>query len=394
MPLVLAPVVRVAYSTAVTLGRTLPASLLDAARLNPSLLLRHQLSLVMAVLTGLLAREMFLVIRQLGGTATGAFMWALLFAMTPPALSHAFLFFTEIPSALITVFVFRRLVLQQVTTVRTGTILGLLTGFLLLVHARNVGNVAGLTLVALLAAVRDRLTPRMLATIAGGIALGVLGRTLATFVLWGSFVTTPHAALGTASAGGDIAREVFARGTGLLFDREYGLLAYGPIYLLAAPGLLLLAQSHRPLLRDLLIVVACYLAPVLLPLTNVHGWTGGWSPAARFLMPIAPLLWIGVYSYASGATRRGLPLVAGLVLFQLGIDAFVWQFPKTLWNEGDGLSALGWARWLPSWTDPAATLPFAIALAGACAIAYGCWRYTVRTEFSAPHSAAASLPRA
>jgi hypothetical protein len=228
------------------------------------------------------------------------------------------------------------------------------------------------------------------------LGLGALGRTLTIYVLWGGLVTTPHAAFGAAVGAGQFLREVFVRGTGLLFDREYGLLAYGPLYVLAGPGLVALSRYDRRLARDVLVVLACYLIPVLMPVTNVHGWTGGWSPAARFLVPVAPLLWLGVYKYAAQAAPAGTAVVAALVVLQLAIDAFVWQFPKTLWNDGAGVSAFRWSQWLPTWTDSRATLAFAGALGTAFAFGYLCSRFGVAgpANRSDKSLAAPSLPPA
>ena len=175
---------------------------------------------------------------------------------------------------------------------------------------------------------------------------------------------------------------MFVRGTGLLFDREYGLIAYAPVYLLAGPGLLVLSRYGHRLSRDALVVLACYLIPVLMPLTNVHGWTGGWSPAARFLVPVSPLLWLGVYAYAAQAALGGRIVVTALVAVQLAIDALVWQFPKTLWNDGDGVSAFRWNQWMPTWTDSQATLAFAGALGTAFAFAYVCSRFAAVADQS------------
>jgi hypothetical protein len=392
MPLALAPVVRIAYIVAERLGQILPASVVDAGRLNKPLLLRHQISLVMALLTGLLARELFLVLLTLGGTGRTAFGWALLFALTPPIVSHSFLFFTEIPSALMTLFAFRRLSLEPVRTVWMAALVGALTGFLLLVHARNVGIVAGLVLVAVVMVARGAIPMKLLAAFLMAASAGALGRTATTYLLWGAFVTTPHAAIGTSASAAEIVREIFVRGTGLLFDREHGLVGYGPVYLLAGPGLLVLWRGRQRLTRDLWLVLACYLIPVLLPMTNVHGWRGGWSPAARFLVPISPLLWLGVYMFAVHASRGGRLCVAGLVTLQVAIDAFVWQFPKTLWNDGDGVSALRWTQWLPTWIDASATLPFALALGAACAFSYVCSTWLVRPGWSSTPSRAVPLP--
>ena len=351
MPIVLAPIVRVAYATAHWLGDVLPPTLLDRTRLNKGLLLRHQLSLLMALLTGFLARELYLLLRGLGASGRSAFGWALLCALTPPVLSHSFLFFTEIPTALLATFVFRRLSLRAIHTGVDALLVGATTGFLLMLHARNVGLVAGLAIIAVLMA-RQRLFERtLLPLLLIGITAGVVGRTLVTYVLWDSFIQTPHAALGTDLPMSMIGREIFVRATGLLFDREYGLLAYAPIYSLAVPGLVVLSRNAPTLYRNTAIVVGCYLLPVLLPVTNLHGWSGGWSPAARFLLPIVPLLWLPVYAFWAHGARVGKGIATVLLALQIGINAFVWQFPKTLWNDGDGVAAAPFTRWLPTWFE-------------------------------------------
>lgn len=351
MPVGFAPVVRVAYATAHWLGDVLPPTLLDRTKLNKGLLLRHQLSLLMALLTGFLARELYLLLRSLGASGRSAFGWALLCALTPPVLSHSFLFFTEIPTALLATFVFRKLSLRAIHTGVDALLVGGTTGFLLMLHARNVGLVAGLAIIAVLMA-RQRLFERtLLPMLLIGITAGVVGRTLVTYVLWDSFIQTPHAALRTDLPMSMIGREIFVRATGLLFDREYGLLAYAPIYWVAVPGLVVLSRNAPTLYRNTAIVVGCYLLPVLLPVTNLHGWSGGWSPAARFLLPIVPLLWLPVYAFWAHGARVGKGIATVLLALQIGINAFVWQFPKTLWNDGDGVAAAPFTRWLPTWFE-------------------------------------------
>ena len=46
-------------------------------------------------------------------------------------------------------------------------------------------------------------------------------------------------------------------------------------------------------------------------------------------------------------------ILTTFVVLQIALDAFVWQVPKTLWNDGNGSSALRWNQWLPTWTEPA-----------------------------------------
>ena len=375
MPLLFAPFVRVAHPLAAWLGRTLPQWVLDAGRLHASLILRHLFSLAMAFLTGLLARELFFTILELTGRR--AFGWALLFALAPPVLSHAFLFFTEIPSALATLWVFRRLSVAGLRSAGVAALAGGLTGLLMLVHVRNVGIVLGLSIVAALAARRDAWPRARVVAFIAGLALLLAVRTAINYQLWGSLVTSPHAAPGEVGSLVALAGEVSRRATGLLFDREYGLLTYAPIYLLAAPGVILLARARQCAGRDALIVMACCLAPILLPITNVHGWTGGWAPAARFLVPIAALLWLGVHALASRAAGIPRRLVLTLVTLQVVISAFAWQWPKTLWNDGDGISAAPWGWLLPSWVDPAAAPVFALAAVVLAVFGYGAGRPAV-----------------
>jgi hypothetical protein len=375
MPLVFAPVVRVAYPVAERLGQWLPASFMAKARLNDELLLRHQIGLAMAFLTGLLARELFIVLIALGGSRASAFRWALLFAVTPPVLAHSFLFFTEVPAALITLFVFRRLSVEPMQAAGMAVLVGALTGFLLLVHARNVGLVAGLFVLAALGVPRGTMSRTLFMMFVAGAAAAALGRTAVNHALWGTFVTTPHAAIGASASVTETVKEIFVRVTGLLFDREHGLSGYAPAYLLAGPGLIILWARWRRTSQDLLLVTACYLVPVLLPLTNIHGWRGGWSPAARFLVPIVPLLWLGVYAFALRASTRGRVVVAVFVAIQLGIDAALWQFPKMMWNDGDGASAFALTRMLPTWVSPSAAPAFAIVALAAGAFSFVCARY-------------------
>jgi hypothetical protein len=374
MPLILAPALRIAYPVAAWAGRTLPPAWLEAARLHPALLLRHQLSLLMAIVTALVARELFALLRRLGATPRGAMAAALLFAVSPPVLSHSFLLFTEIPAALVVLFVFRRLTAESGHTTPMVAVLGALTGLLVLIHVRNVGLTLGLALTAVLATRRGALSRRHLAVFGVSLAAGVLVRVATTYVMWGSAFATPHAAPGSFSGAGVFVREIFVRATGLLFDREYGLLAYAPVYLLAVPGVLLLASHRGHLFKAMCLVLGGYLVPVLLPVTNVHGWTGGWSPAARFLVPVAPLLWLAVHESAARASGGWRGIVAAIAGVQILINAFVWQWPKALWNDGDGVSAFAGAAWLPTWTDASHWPAFAALLGATLGAAYICRR--------------------
>jgi hypothetical protein len=126
------------------------------------------------------------------------------------------------------------------------------------------------------------------------------------------------------------------RTLGLLFDQEFGLLIYAPLYVCAIAGGIALWKTRRGVTAAIIVTVAAYGTLIILPLTNVHGWTGGWNPAGRFLTPIAPLLALMIF-----AGLRSLPRAATvpIVALQIAISAYAWQHPKVLWNDGDGRAA-------------------------------------------------------
>jgi hypothetical protein len=358
LPLVFVPYFAVAYPIAAHSTAWLSPALMSRARLTPPLVLRHLLSLAMIVLTGILAMVLFTICRDMSGTNASAMGWTLLCVLSPPLLSHAFLFFTEIPSALMITLFYRQATLNR-WTARRAAAAGAAVGFLLLLHVRNVGVVVGA--IALFAWwVREkRVALRTAVFFLLPIALCAAIRTAVTFHLWGSFITSPHASMGPAGGIRAASGEMATRVLGLLFDQEHGLLLYAPIYLLAIPGALALRARDRRSFWTVSVLAAAYVVPVILPSVNRHGWSGGWAPAARFLVPIAPLLAIMAFGYVRHLRKLSLAMSV-LLLAQAALDLLFWSRPKLLWNDGTGTSALAafasrwWqiGAWLPSWHRP------------------------------------------
>ena len=148
-------------------------------------------------------------------------------------------------------------------------------------------------------------------------------------------VSGPHARFST-SGSGEVLPEVLVRLAGLTVDQEFGLLPYAPIYVLAPIGAISLVRTNRTIAVSVLAIVVFYVALIVAPPINVHGWMGGWNPPARFLTPIAPLLGLFVF-----AGMRAVPnlLVLPVLLLQLLISGYAWQHPKILWNDGNGRAA-------------------------------------------------------
>ena len=360
LPVLFTPYFAVAYWIADHSAEWVSPRAMARARLNPALVLRHLLSLGMIAVCALMAFLLFRVCRSMCETHAPAMLWTLLFVLSPPLLSHSYLFFTEIPTACVVTVCWLALDTPfQQSRVRTA-LLGSAVGFLLLLHIRNVGLVLALTGLFIAKVLRGerRLAGVFwcLAPVAGFAAI----RTFVTFVFWGTLVTSPHAAPVAVAGAGATVVEIVTRVFGLLIDQEHGLLAYAPVYLLIIPGALITRKTNRRRFRDACVLVAAYLIPVLMPAINKHGWDGGWSPAARFLVPITPILFVLAFGYVARLKRVPRVLLV-LFLAQVLLDLVYWSHPKLLWNFGTGKSALAeflsppgfhLADWLPCWHMP------------------------------------------
>jgi len=147
---------------------------------------------------------------------------------------------------------------------------------------------------------------------------------------------------------------------GLLFDRQYGLVAGAPWYLLL-PAVWMLAGRRAALF---LLPVAAWAAPM----ASFVVWWGGFSPAARYLVPLLPFCAAAVaWSLDRPLFRRVVLLGAAL---QVPITAYAWQHPRSLWPVGtsnpllDALGPIGRAYeyLLPPLTNSEPLLP-AVAVA-------------------------------
>ncbi len=260
----------------------------------------------------------------------------MLVALSPPLVIFSILFFTEIVSALLCLLAFRALALDRDSTTAGWLFAGAATGLLLLVHARNVGLVAGLLVIAAGRLFRETSRLRTVA-FAAPLAVMVAMRTAVIHMSWGTYVTTPIASPGSWTGLGGVIRVVFTRLAGMLVDQEFGLLPYAPVFALAIAGIFAMWRTDRTRARNVVIVAGAYLLTVLLPFTNPIGWTGGWCPAARFMTPIVPLLALGL---VRGMTLAPRPVVMFVLALQVGLDAYFWQHPKNLWNDNNGQAAV------------------------------------------------------
>jgi hypothetical protein len=360
LPSVFVPWVVLTRPLAETLIAHLPSSALNKARLTPSTLYRHLVSTGMIFITALLAVLLRRLAIRTGTSPRIAFWGSALVVLSPPFLIFGVLFFTEILCAAIVTAVVLWLFVERRWTPSFIVLAGIGIGFLPLIHMRTVGLAAMLAIVAVWTLWRAD-ARRQAVLLASVVACGALARAVLNWFLWGTLITTPLARPGAVEGARELLTETSIRVLGLSVDQEYGLLPYFPVAILALWGWRSLrngngnGNGNEDLTRSLLLVGAAYVITVVSPLTNSHGWTGGWSPPARFLVPVLPLLAIVVIRGLSVAPRA---IWAPLVAIQLVLNLYFFSYPKNLWNDGNGIAAVctrGGATFcglLPSFVEP------------------------------------------
>jgi hypothetical protein len=260
--------------------------------------------------------------------------WVLAWALSPPMLTHGYVYFTEVPSAVVALICYmRRNDLAGERWRTRGAVLGILTGLLVLVHVRNIGLALALAGLAVWP-VRRNLS--RVSGFAAGLAIMATLKIVQNYVFWGTFITTPHEHFAPWPGLVPALQEMTVRMGGLLFDGRHGLLLSAPVYLLAPAAFVALWRTSRQSAIELAAIIGGYLFFVLFPVTNIHGWRGGWSPAARFLVPIAPFLALPVARLL--ATHSARWAVAPILAIQLPISAYLWSHPMLSWAENAGPS--------------------------------------------------------
>ncbi len=359
VPVVLLPV----YVAATAVSSLASESILGRFRMTRGL---FAYSLISICIIGMVTAAAAITRRALmaqGTSAAAASAIVIALWLAPPVLSNSFLVFPEAFALLATALAVRAALTEADVPVR-GRVLWLaaLLGLLPWLHRKYVFYAAALLLVVLwqhrhrVVSLdrRDRLRAVAL------FAAPVLGLAIWTWHYWGNF--------GGALVldGAPFSWQAFRPGVlGLLVDRENGLLVWAPVYLLLPAAWAVAGRRY-----------AIWLLPTayLFCISAGHDqWWGGFSPAARFLMPLVPIFAV----VGAVALRHQLFRVGSLMLLipQIFISADGWQHTRSLWPQGDGhnrvlsdlLTGLGANE---SWIPSLRTAPTAIrrALLGIAAV--------------------------
>ena len=205
------------------------------------------------------------------------------------------------------------------------------------------------------------------------------------YAYWGS--PWPSAPYGTSTQMSPAT--LILGGPGLLFDQEYGLLAYAPVYILAATGLLAMWRARGELRRQAVEITLTFAA--LLGTVGAFGiWWGGTAAPARpiasglllFALPIA----VAFREAPAGSPRRAAQHLLLWIGLGITVTLAVAQQGLLINNDRDGTSALlewwlpNWDTWTlaPSFTRRVALVAFVHTgawLAGAAVAAAVLWRW-------------------
>jgi hypothetical protein len=138
---------------------------------------------------------------------------------------------------------------------------------------------------------------------------------------------------------------------GLFFDQEYGLLAFAPVYILAATGLFQMWKSGAELRRQA-IEIALIFTALVVTVGAFRIWWGGTSaparPLASGLLLLAVPIAMAFRSAPAGSARRAAQHLLLWISIGIAITLTVSQDGLLINNGRDGTSAL-LEFWSPRW---------------------------------------------
>jgi hypothetical protein len=257
-----------------------------------------------------------------GQVAAAWFGWAGV-TLAAPVLLLSFTVYPDGPGAVVVMLAFALLVSLQAKPARpahwwAGP--GLLAALLPWFHPRFAVLAAALGAVFALRAMSAAQPLRTMAAFAAVPVASAIG--------WFGYYYAIYGRLDPSVAYGHYTQMSLGRAPtgllGLLFDQQYGLLVYAPVFAVGLAGLVPLARRHPRLTAEWVAVVA----PYAIVTAMYHMWWGGFSSPARFIgatLPLFALPIAGAWAYGpSTATRAfqaaALGVTAGIAAMLVAVE--------------------------------------------------------------------------
>ena len=171
----------------------------------------------------------------------------------------------------------------------------------------------------------------------------------------------------------------------LLFDQQFGMLPYAPVYGFCLVGMVALARRWPRLAIELSLVALVY----LLSSSAYHMWWGGSSAPARFAVPVLPLLILpGAWLWESARHSATRAIGFALLVVSLAITAalVIVDGGQLAYNFRDGYSRF--AEWLSPLVDLPQALPsFFRQTSGGAVVRALIWAASIVLAWLAPEAA-------
>ncbi len=308
--------------------------------------------LLLAAITGSLVWR--IAWRATDDVASAWFAWAAVVG-SATFLLHSFAVFPDAPGALVVaasiLLLFRLSLTPEAVGPRALVAVSFLLAAMPWLHTRFVVLSAGLGLAVAWRVLAD---PSRSAGLKRRRAAIFLLLPCASAVAWFGFFQwiygTPNPAAPYGNSGASRATYVPGGLAGLLFDEQFGLLAYAPVLAFAIVGLFRTTRAAVRVVAGATTAVAVlYLAAVS---TYWLWWAGSPANPARFAVAVLPALAVPLATAWSGAAAERRRMMSAILAISLAISAVVTaQHGDLAWNMRNAE-----ARWL-DWLGPVSNLP-------------------------------------
>lgn len=334
--------------------------------------------LCMNIMAACLSVLLFYIADALTGRRRLAFLlWGLL-SFTPPLLFYSSQLYPETPSALFLAAAFYLMHSQQRRQTWRVVVIGLLLAYLPWLQQRMILPAVLLWAYHLY---RLRILPerRLHLWREAGIStlcLAVSGAFMAGYyyALFGNpLPNAPYASVGIKQV---FSLDIFLRegAFGLLFDQEAGLFIFAPYMIFVGAGLLILLRKQASLgMLAVAIILSIYIPCAGFTLN----WRGAWSPVARYMVAVIPILLIPLsvgLAHLSRSLYRYLFALSALLSAGWSYYFLREPFSLLMWNRGINplfhqlSNVIDVTRYFASFTETGQG-SFALAAAWLCGIA-------------------------